>query len=222
MLYWDPVRNGIAINPGANGMARVDFLIAEAGKRHLKLIIAFLDFWSYTGGAQQISAWYDSSNARTFFFEDTRAKSDYRTWVSFVLQRVNSITGIEYRNDPTIFAWELMNEPEGRPQGALDRWLLEMASYVKSIDSNHMVGSGQANVSNHLSDIAIPVLDFAEWHGYPIYYKLTPSQFNSRISEFCGLANELQETGPAGGVRLREIQSRSIGCLQNVVRDNSG
>jgi hypothetical protein len=28
-----------------------------------------------------------------------------------ILTRRNSITGIEYRNDPTIFAWELINEP---------------------------------------------------------------------------------------------------------------
>ena len=28
-----------------------------------------------------------------------------------VLTRRNTITGIEYRNDPTIFAWELINEP---------------------------------------------------------------------------------------------------------------
>lgn len=28
-----------------------------------------------------------------------------------LLTRKNSITGVEYRNDPTIFAWELINEP---------------------------------------------------------------------------------------------------------------
>jgi len=28
-----------------------------------------------------------------------------------VLTRVNSITKVEYRNDPTILGWELINEP---------------------------------------------------------------------------------------------------------------
>jgi mannan endo-1,4-beta-mannosidase len=55
-----------------------------------------------------------------------------------------------------------MNEPESRPRSLLDRWIADMAGFVKSIDGNHMLSSGQANVSNRLSDIAIPNLDFAE------------------------------------------------------------
>lgn len=31
---------------GANVMQKIDFLIAEAGKLRLRLIIAFLDFWA--------------------------------------------------------------------------------------------------------------------------------------------------------------------------------
>ena len=36
----------------------------------------------------------------------------YRINWQAILTRVNSFTQVEYRNDATIFGWELMNEPE--------------------------------------------------------------------------------------------------------------
>jgi len=188
LLYWDPRVGGMAINDGANGMQKVDFLIAEAGKRHLRLIISFLDFWTYTGGAQQMRAWYGSTDESRFFFRDPRTKRDFRTWVSHVVQRVNPLTGLAYRDDPTIMAWELMNEGNAQPEALRVAWTAEMSTYVKSLDPNHLVGSGHAQVIEKLSDLTIPTLDFGTWHGYPLYYKLTVRQFNDLITEFCRLA----------------------------------
>ncbi|BCG96180.1 hypothetical protein MesoLj131a_50440 [Mesorhizobium sp. 131-2-1] len=186
LLYWDPSQNGMAINDGANGMQKVDFLIAEAGKRHLRLIIAVVDFWAYTGGAQQMRAWYGSSDESTFFFNDPRTKQDYRTWVRHVVQRVNPLTGLAYRDDPTIMAWELINEGNAQPLALRLSWTAEMSAYVKSLDSNHLVSSGNANIVDpKLADLTIPTLDFETWHGYPLYTNLTVQQFNDMITEFC-------------------------------------
>lgn len=188
LLYWDSSQNRMAVNDGANGMQKVDFLIAEAGKRRLRLIIAFLDFWTYTGGAQQMRAWYGSQDKSTFFFEDPRTQRDYRSWVSYVVQRVNPLTGLAYRDDPTIMAWELMNEGNAQPEALRLAWTAEMSAYVKAVDPNHLVSSGHANVSQKLSDLPIAGLDFGTWHGYPLYYKLTVQQFGDLIGEFCRLA----------------------------------
>jgi mannan endo-1,4-beta-mannosidase len=188
VLYWDPTENRMAVNDGANGMLKVDFLIAEAGKRRLRLIIAFLDFWAYTGGAQQMRAWYGSLDKSGFFFRDPRTKRDYRTWVSHVVQRINPLTGLAYRDDPTIMAWELMNEGNAQPEALRLAWTAEMSAYVKALDPNHLVSSGHANVSEKLADLTIPTLDFGTWHGYPLYYKLTVQQFGELITEFCRLA----------------------------------
>jgi mannan endo-1,4-beta-mannosidase len=193
MLYWDGGNGKMAINDGPDGLQKVDFLIEEARRRHLKLLIAFLDFWAYTGGAQQMRAWYGSRDEYTFFFEDPRVKEDFRTWVRHVLRRVNPLTGLTYRDDPTIFGWELMNEPYGRPDRLREAWIAEMSAYVKSLDRNHMVSSGHANVYNRLSDLSIPSIDFGTWHGYPLYYNLTPLQFNSLITDFCTLARKSQK-----------------------------
>ncbi|GMH23128.1 hypothetical protein Nepgr_024971 [Nepenthes gracilis] len=62
-----------------------------------------------------------------------------------VLNRVNTLTNVMYKEDPTIFAWELINEPrcESDPSGdKLQAWIQEMAVYVKSIDPKHMVEIG--------------------------------------------------------------------------------
>ncbi|ESY64285.1 MULTISPECIES: cellulase family glycosylhydrolase [Mesorhizobium] len=189
LLYWDPSQNRMAINDGANGMQKVDFLIAEAGKRHLKLIIAVVDFWGFTGGAQQMRSWYGSSDESAFFFTDPRTKQDYRTWVRHVVERVNPLTGLAYRDDPTIMAWELINEGNAQPLALRLSWTAEMSAYVKSLDSNHLVSSGNANIFDpKLADLTIPTLDFGTWHGYPIFYDLTIQQFNNMIPEFCQLA----------------------------------
>ncbi|TIV09427.1 MAG: beta-mannosidase, partial [Mesorhizobium sp.] len=174
LLYWDPSQNSMAINDGANGMQKVDFLIAEAGKRHLRLIIAFLDFWAYTGGAQQMRAWYGSRDESTFFFNDPRTKRDYRTWARYVVQHVNRLTGLAYRDDPTIMAWELINEGNAESLALRLAWTTEMSAYVKSLDSNHLVSSGNANILDpKVADLTIPTIDFGTWHGYPVYDNLT-------------------------------------------------
>jgi mannan endo-1,4-beta-mannosidase len=188
LLHWDSQKGGMVINDGPDGMQKVDFLIAEAGKRHLKLMIAFLDFWTFTGGAQQMLTWYGITDKHGFFFRDPGTKRDYENWVVHVVRRVNSLTGIAYRDDPTIMAWELMNEGIASPESLRISWTAEMSAYVKSLDPNHLVGSGYANVTEKLSDLTIPTLDFGTWHGYPLYYNLTVRQFDDMIGEFCRLA----------------------------------
>ena len=190
MLYWDTTHNRAAFNDGPDGLQKFDFLVAEAAKRHLKLIVAFLDFWDYTGGAQQMRAWYSSDDKGTFFFSDPRTKQDYKDWVRHVLTRVNPITNIAYKDDPTIFAWELMNEPNIVPPSLYIEWVSEMSAYVKSIDGNHLVSSGHANFANKLSDLPISSIDFGTWHGYPQYEDLPAETYDQTIRDFCEIGRD--------------------------------
>ncbi|KAI9088462.1 hypothetical protein K1719_029911 [Acacia pycnantha] len=66
----------------------------------------------------------------------------YKAHVNTVLNRFNTFTNITYKNDPTIFAWELMNEPRctSDPTGEkLQDWIQDIAAYVKSIDTKHLL-----------------------------------------------------------------------------------
>lgn len=193
-LYWDTGSGAMAVNEGARGLAKLDFLMAEAAKRDLKVILALLDFWSYTGGAAQMSAWYGSRDAGRFFARDPRTVRDYKAWAKHVILRTNTITGAVYRDDPTIFAWELMNEPNIRPARLLRRWVGEMAAHIKSLDPHHLVTTGHGNIYESFSDIEeIPEIDFGTWHGYPIHWNVSPEVINEKIGEFCAIAQRAKK-----------------------------
>jgi mannan endo-1,4-beta-mannosidase len=187
MLYWDSSARRMAINDGPDGLQRLDFLLAEARKRSLKLIIAFLDFWPYTGGAQQIRSWYGSKDVYEFFARDPRTVADFKAWIRSVLTRVNSIDGIPYVDDPTVFAWELMNEPDIHPASLLRAWIADISSFVKALDRNHLVATGHGNLYDKFSDVEIDTIDFGTWHGYPIHNKVTPKVMNRMIGHFCAI-----------------------------------
>ena len=42
---------------------------------------------------------------------DCMCRSAFKTYVKKIVNRRNSITGVLYRDDPTIMAWDLANEP---------------------------------------------------------------------------------------------------------------
>lgn len=49
-----------------------------------------------------------------------------------------------YKDDPTIFAWQLINEGRAPEKGpaVLQPWIEEMSAFLKSQDPNHMVNGG--------------------------------------------------------------------------------
>ncbi|HZV02053.1 MAG TPA: cellulase family glycosylhydrolase, partial [Planctomycetota bacterium] len=72
----------------------------------------------------------------------------FKNYMRDFTSRVNSITGIAYKDDPTIMSWELANEAEckadpGALQGILAGWYAEMSAYLKSVDPNHLISTGE-------------------------------------------------------------------------------
>lgn len=80
------------------------------------------------------------------FFTDASCRQLYKDYINYFLNRTNTITGIAYKDDPTILMWELANEPrcESDPTGdTLQAWIEEMAGYIKGLDPNHLVSTGE-------------------------------------------------------------------------------
>ena len=196
--YWDPQRDAIGFNDNQYGFGRVDYVIQKAGELGLRLDVAFMDFWQYAGGSQQIRAWYgnhgdlgptgieppvnggDPRDRYSFFFRDERCRADYRALVRHVLERRNPLTGVLYKDDPTIFAWDLMNEPQMIDVELAMAWKREMAAFVKSIDPDHLLCTGAEGFYERqggnapAAELTIPEIDFGTWHTYPAYHQIEP------------------------------------------------
>ncbi|XWS54176.1 hypothetical protein CRYUN_Cryun10bG0067300 [Craigia yunnanensis] len=128
----------------------LDYVIAEARQHGIRLLLSLVNnLQAYGGKTQYVKwAWQEGvglSSSNDSFFFDPSIRKYFKNYVLTVLTRKNTITGIEYRNDPTIFAWELINEPRcmSDPSGdTLQDWLEEMTAFIKSIDKNHLLTIG--------------------------------------------------------------------------------
>ncbi len=152
------------------GWRRLDYAIYLAHVYNMKLIIPLLNEWPEFGGLETYMDWvgielppkpdghYAWENLikamRDEFWLSEEAKELYLDYVTYALNRVNTYTGIAYKDDPAIMIWELLNEPRYGPwNGNTDAtvvrdWLADAAAHIKSIDSNHLVGTGEEGFLN--------------------------------------------------------------------------
>ncbi|XXG78842.1 hypothetical protein AAC387_Pa09g0018 [Persea americana] len=170
----------------------LDFVISEARRHGVYLILSLVNNYENFGGRKQYVQWAreqgQSLSSDDDFYRNPVVKSYYKNHVKAVLTRRNSITGVAYKDDPTIFAWELINEPRCQSDlsgTTIQNWVTEMAAHVKSIDRNHLLEIGlegfyggsksernQINPgyqvgTDFLSNNQIPGIDFATIHLYP-------------------------------------------------------
>lgn len=139
-------------NDGADGLQHLDYVIYRAGQLGLRLIIPFTGNWDAFGGIDQYVRWR-GGQYHDEFYTDPTIRQWYKNYVAHLLNRVNTYNGIAYKNDPTIMAWELANEPRCKGSGAfpasagcttatLTNWASEMSAFIKSVDPNHLVAVG--------------------------------------------------------------------------------
>jgi mannan endo-1,4-beta-mannosidase len=146
---------------------RLDYVIYRARVHDIKLIIPLVNQWPEFGGIDQYLVWAGLSHPkpaaadghyaveselkkeRYKFWHSPEAKALYFDYVEHLLNRVNTYTNIAYKDDPTIMIWEIVNEARyGMWEGDTDAtavrdFLAEAAGVIKSIDPNHLVGTGE-------------------------------------------------------------------------------
>ncbi len=113
-------------------MVVLDQVLETANRRGVRLIIPFIDQNSWWGGIEEFAGFRGKS--RDEFYTDPQVKQDYQHLVSLVLNRINTRTGVRYKDDKAVLAWELGNELR-----APTAWVREMAPHVKQLDPKHLV-----------------------------------------------------------------------------------
>lgn len=159
----------------------LDQVLALAHEYDIRLIIPLLASQSFrtVRGVDEFSALADRPPGS--FYTDEQVKADYRDLVHYVVNRRNSITGVLYKDDPAILAWQFGNEfssyaPDRKLSVAewtprITQWTLEMAAYIKSEDPNHLVmDAGGADRAALLAD---PNVDIISDHLYEYWNRLS-------------------------------------------------
>jgi mannan endo-1,4-beta-mannosidase len=188
----------------------LDHVLVEAAARNLSVVLVLANRWPDYGGIPQYLRWsgdaYDDHApdgiARAelgTFFRSERARVLYLAHVDRVVGRINSVTGLAYRDDPTILSWELVNEisAERRDASALAELVSTTAHHVRALDPTHLISAGHigyvssAERRTWLEIMSLPEVDYADAHAYPTEHDRvrTTAELDAFIDDHAMLAH---------------------------------
>ncbi|MCX7798085.1 MAG: cellulase family glycosylhydrolase [Melioribacter sp.] len=150
----------------------LDFLLYEMKKRNMHAVIFLNNYWEWSGGFVVYNKWFGSGkeidphttytwpefmNYSAEFYRNEEGNKHFREFIKKIITRRNKFTNQYYFEDPTIMAWQLANEPRpGWGEDALPyleyfyKWIDETAAYIRSLDPNHLVTTGNEGLRGSL------------------------------------------------------------------------
>jgi len=141
--------SALVLGPDANGQMqfseegfqKLDKFLALANQYGIRVIIPFVDQWQWVGGIESYvnfrypgtisnDAAHDDDAWK--FYTDPLVISDFKQVIHYMMNRVNTYTGVAYKDDKAILAWETGNELGGYNQDKFPQaWTTEIARYIK-------------------------------------------------------------------------------------------
>ncbi|KAJ3099549.1 hypothetical protein HDU97_002950 [Phlyctochytrium planicorne] len=148
--------------------AGLDMAIAQAGVHGVRIILPFIDHWQWWGGVEDFTAYY--GKPKNAFYTDEEIILGFEALVSHVVQRVNTVTGVKYSDDPSILAWETGNELGGYEGYKIPAaWTGRIARTIKAVDGNHLVSDGGYQVNGWEDAVlADQMVDMHSGHYYSL------------------------------------------------------
>ncbi len=143
----------------------LDYCLAEVAKRGMRAVLYLSNFWEWSGGfgtylwyatGQYLNMgdiahpWPEFPDHNAGFYRSPTALAMFQDHVRQIVGRTNRVTGIAYRDDPTIMAWQLCNEPRAGVTEAVIAetlpayydWISASARLIRSLDASHLVSLG--------------------------------------------------------------------------------
>jgi hypothetical protein len=148
----------------------LDTVLDVARQKGVRLIIPLVDNWKWWGGVAEYAAF--RGKAREDFWKDPQLIDDFKKTIHYVLNRVNTCTGVAYKDDPTILAWETGNE-----LASPHRWTRKIAAYIKELDPKHLVLDGRQEQVLARESISNRYIDLLQTH----HYEKDPRQMIAHI-----------------------------------------
>ena len=167
----------------------IDYAIKTAASYNMKLIIPLVDdYHYYAGGKHTYTDWENDSNEDDFYSNPTVIQ-DFKNHIAHILNHVNQYTGIAYKDDPTIMAWETGNELQNASGTWDDNWTQTIAQYIKSIAPNQLVADGhQANSSKDLTSNQLQLSEVDLYTSH--FYNNTDAEYSTQAQTSAGLAQQ--------------------------------
>ncbi|TWU29253.1 cellulase family glycosylhydrolase [Bythopirellula polymerisocia] len=138
----------------------LDKVLQIAGERGIRVIIPLVDNWKWWGGHAEYAKF--RGKPPEAFWSDEQVIADFEETIRYTLSRVNSFTGIAYKDDPAIFGWETGNELDSPPE-----WTSRIAAHIKRLDPNHLVIDGYSLHGVRQESLDDPNIDVITTHHYP-------------------------------------------------------
>ncbi len=189
--------------------APFDETLATARRNGVRVIVTLGNQWGDCDrGAPADVEWYrDGYRTETTSPNGRAMPTTYRDYVAAVVAR--------YRDDPTVLAWQLINEPvpfaiDGKScavdaSAVLVDFTVDVSSMIRSIDPHHLVtqgtiGSGQCGTAGHEYErlVRAAQLDWCEYHDYDDPSAFPGDEWNGlgvRVAQCAGLPVVIGEQG---------------------------
>lgn len=137
----------------------LDNMMAIAAKHGIRVIIPLIDNWPWMGGRAEYAGF--RGKEKDEFWTDPQLRDDFKKTINYLINRTNTVTGVKYRDDKALLAWETGNELTSTPE-----WVADIAAYIKSQDSNHLIIDGYHSNRLRKSSLTDPNISLVTTHHY--------------------------------------------------------